>query len=163
NALNAAGALAVSDALEIDPDVAAAAISDAPPLAGRFEVIQTPGACDVVVDFAHNPDGIRRSTEAARAVLRGRRGGALWVVASAPGGGGGAGRRGRRAGKAGDHLILTTQRLRPTEPPGRVAPGLLEGARAATGATLTVECERRDAIAAAVAGAGPGDIVLLLG
>ena len=69
NALNAVGALALADALGIDPDLAADAIGDVPALPRRFELIQTPGACDVVVDFAHNPDGVRRVIAAARAIL----------------------------------------------------------------------------------------------
>jgi UDP-N-acetylmuramoyl-L-alanyl-D-glutamate--2,6-diaminopimelate ligase len=70
---------------------------------------------------------------------------------------------GAAAGRMADHLILTTQRWRVDDPADAVTPGLLEGAQAMDGeTTVTVEPDRSAAIAIALRGARPGDLVLVL-
>jgi UDP-N-acetylmuramoyl-L-alanyl-D-glutamate--2,6-diaminopimelate ligase len=165
NALNIAGALALAEALGIDADLAASAAEATAPLPGRFERVQAGAPFDIVVDFAHNPDGVAQAVRAGRTILQRRGHGVLWVVLSALSlvGDDQARAMGDIAGQTADHLILTTQRWRLEDPADAVTPGLLEGAQAVDGgATVTVEPDRRAAIAVALRAAGPGDLVLVL-
>jgi len=165
NALNLAGAFALAVALGVDVDRAARAIEAVAPLPGRFERVKTDLGFDIVVDFAHNPDGVAQVLDAGRALLTQRRsGGRLIAVVSAIGMFGEAHARamGAAARLRADHLVLTTQRWVLTEPAGRLVPGLREGAESVTGATLAIEPDRRSAIAAALDFAEPGDLLLIL-
>ena len=163
NALNLAGALALADGLEIDPDVALEVLAGVDPLPGRFERVG--GArFDVVVDYAHNPDGIAAALDAGRAILDARGGGRLHVVLSALSlvGSEQAHAMGAAAAARADRLVLTTQRWTPDDPAGVLSPGLLDGARAAARAAIDVEPDRAAAIAAGIGGAAAGDVVLVL-
>jgi UDP-N-acetylmuramoyl-L-alanyl-D-glutamate--2,6-diaminopimelate ligase len=167
NALNIAAALALADALSIDPDIAATAAEATAPLPGRFERVTAAGApFDVVVDYAHNPDGIGHALAAGRTLLAARGGaGRLHVVVSAlsivdPDQ---ARAMGAAARAGADHLVLTTQRWRLEDPRDTLTPGLLEGARSAGGdGALMIEIDRRAAIEQALHAATPGDLVLIL-
>lgn len=162
NALNVAAALALADALGMDPGRAADAIERAAPLPGRFELVSGGRNFDVIVDFAHNPDGVARALEGASAVLRARRAGQLRVVLSTMSfvDAEQARATGAAAAAAADHVILTTQRFRLEDPAGAIHPGLRLGAVGA--AMIAIEPDRRRAIARALCGARPGDIVLIL-
>lgn len=164
NALNIAAALAISDAIGLDPESAAWGISQARPLAGRFERVDGPGETDVIVDFAHNPDGVEQALGAARAVLDSRDGGSLIVVLSSltfvDAAHGHA--LGRGARERADKLILTTQRWNPDDAFDQLGPGLLEGAGSSDHGELAVEPDRRKAIRQAIRDAESGDIVMVL-
>ena len=165
NALNIAGALALADLLGIDSDVAAAALNAAAPLPGRFEPVTAAAGFDVVVDYAHNPDGVAQAVRAGRTILEARGSGELRVVLSALSmvGAEQAREMGRAAGAGADHLVLTTQRWTLDDPSGAITPGLLAGARAAPGdAAPVVEPDRAAAIEYALRTARPGDLVLIL-
>jgi len=165
NALNLGGALVLAVALGVDVDGAARAVGAAAPLPGRFEWVKTDLGVDIVVDFAHNPDGVAQVLDAGRELLTQRRsGGRLIAVVSAIGLFGEAHARaiGAAARLRADHLVLTTQRWVPVEPANRLVPGLQEGAESVTGATLAIEPDRRSAIAAALDFAEPGDLLLIL-
>lgn len=159
-ALNLAGALALTDLLAIAPATAAEAFAATPPLPGRFETFRAPGGFTVVVDFAHNPEGIERTLETARALAR--PGGSLRVVCSA-GFSYLAKTRlmGQAAARWADHLVLTTQRWR-RDLPYALGEGLLEAVEQTAPARLDVELDRAEAIALAVRAAQPGDIVVVL-
>jgi UDP-N-acetylmuramoyl-L-alanyl-D-glutamate--2,6-diaminopimelate ligase len=165
NALNIAAALALADALEIDPDVAAAAVEAAPPLPGRFERVAVEAGFDIVVDYAHNPDGVAQAVRTGRAILAARGSGELRVVLSALSmvGPDQARAMGRAAREGADHVVLTTQRWTLDDPGDALTPGLLDGARAAIGgASPVVEPDRATAIEHALRTAAPGDLVLIL-
>jgi UDP-N-acetylmuramoylalanine-D-glutamate ligase len=165
NALNIAGALALAEALGIDADLAAHAAEATAPLPGRFERVDVDAPFDVVVDFAHNPDGVEQAVRAGRAILQRRGHGALRVVLSALSmvGDDQARAMGAVAAQTADQLILTTQRWRLEDPADAVTPGLLEGALSTDdAATVTVEPDRRAAIAIALSAAATGDLVLVL-
>jgi UDP-N-acetylmuramoylalanine-D-glutamate ligase len=166
NALNAAGALALAVALEVDFDTAAQAVSAAESLPGRFEPVATRLGFDVIVDFAHNPDGVARALDAGRELLQLRhaRGRLIAVVSvlelfGQPH----AMAMGAAARMRADHLILTTQRWLPGERGDRVTPGLREGAESVTGASLEIVPDRRSAIATAIECADVGDVLMVLG
>ncbi|MDX3901385.1 MAG: UDP-N-acetylmuramoyl-L-alanyl-D-glutamate--2,6-diaminopimelate ligase [Sphingobium sp.] len=126
------------------------------PVRGRLEraVISKAGA-PVYVDYAHTPDGLRAAVEALRPHTRGR-----LIVLFGAGGDRDTGKRpemGRVAIEMADHVIVTDDNPR-SEEPSLIRAAVMAGAPGATEIG-----GRRDAIAAAIAQAGPDDIVLLAG
>ena len=153
NALTAAGLV-----LATGGDVAAtlAALARLQPVRGRLEraVIARSGA-PVYVDYAHTPDAL----EAAISALKPHAAGRLIVVFGA-GGDRDTGKReamGAIAAAMADHVIVTDDNPR-SEDPATIRAMVMKGAPGA------VEIgSRRDAIGAAIAEAGPDDIVLVAG
>jgi UDP-N-acetylmuramoyl-L-alanyl-D-glutamate--2,6-diaminopimelate ligase len=164
NALNVAAALALSGALGIEPEAAHGAIASAAPVPGRFELIREARDFDVLVDFAHNPDGVRCVCGTARQVLERRGGGRLIAVlstlASADEQLGRA--IGTVAGSMTDDLVLTVGQQRKMSTVAESSPGLIEGARDSAESLEMVD-DRRVGIRNALSRARPGDIVLILG
>lgn len=153
NALTAAGLVIASGG-----DVAAtiANLARLQPVHGRLEraVITGKGA-PVYVDYAHTPDAI----EAAIAALKPHAPGRLIVLIGA-GGDRDAGKRepmGQVAAAHADVVIVTDDNPR-SEDPAAIRAEVMRGAPDATEIA-----DRREAIAAAIAMAGPEDIVLLTG
>ena len=164
NALNLAGALALADSMGINPEHAASAIEGMAPLPGRFERLPGPHGSEVIVDYAHNPDGVAQMISAGRAELTAKGQGSLRVVMSALTlvGFDQTHAMGRIAATGADHLVLTTQRWNPEEAAGVLPPGLLEGALSAGAVTPEVETDRRAAIELALGAADEGDLILVL-
>ena len=166
NALNALAALALADALRVPAKRAAAAIGSTAAVPGRFQVIDGDQPFDVVVDYAHNPDGLRRTLDAARALTGARGSGScLRVVCSAPRIRNEHQRRlmGRIAASRADHLILTTERWPETDASIELPAGFDEGARERPIGLCEVVLDRSDAIERALRAARPGDLVMILG
>ena len=153
NALTAAG-LVIATGGDVGQTIAA--LARLQPVRGRLEraVIARSGA-PVYVDYAHTPDAI----EAAIAALRPHVNGKLIVVIGA-GGDRDPGKRrpmGEAAARLADRVIVTDDNPR-SEDPALIRAQVMMGAPGATEIA-----SRRDAIAAAIAGAGSEDIVLLTG
>ncbi len=126
------------------------------PVRGRLEraVLSRAGA-PVYVDYAHTPDAI----EAAIAALRPHAKGRLILMFGA-GGDRDVGKRPEMAAVAArlaDRVIVTDDNPR-SEDPAAIRRDILAGAPDATEIG-----DRREAIAAAIAAAGPDDVVLLAG
>ncbi len=157
---NALAALLGAEAMGVPREAAIEALAAAPPPRGRFEVVSE--RPHVVVDYAHSPDALARTLEAARALLDADgRGGALWVVFGA----GGARDREKRgpmgaAARVADHVVLTNDNPRDERPESIVAQ-ILEGL--GDHPSARVELERHLAIRHAVQCAAPNDAVLLCG
>jgi UDP-N-acetylmuramoyl-L-alanyl-D-glutamate--2,6-diaminopimelate ligase len=123
---------------------------------GRFEPVDEGQDFGVLVDYAHTPDSLENVLRAARELARGR----LHVVFGA----GGDRDRGKRplmgavARRVADRLIVTSDNPR-SEPPEAIIAAILEGA----GPDAETEVDRRTAIAKAVEGAEPGDVVVIAG
>ena len=153
NALVAAGLVIATGG---DVKATLAALSRLQPVRGRLEraVITRTGA-PVYVDYAHTPDAL----EAAIAALKPHAAGRLIVVFGA----GGDRDRGKReamgqvAVTQADRVIVTDDNPR-SEDPAAIRAEVLKGAKAA----MEIG-DRREAIAAAVRGAGTQDIVLIAG
>ncbi|WP_445192035.1 UDP-N-acetylmuramoyl-L-alanyl-D-glutamate--2,6-diaminopimelate ligase [Sphingomonas sp. Tas61C01] len=153
NALVAAG-LVIATGGELTTTLQA--LSRLQPVRGRLEraVITRTGA-PVYVDYAHTPDAL----EAAIAALKPHASGRLIVVFGA----GGDRDRGKReamgqvAVTQADRVIVTDDNPR-SEDPAAIRADILKGAKAA----MEIG-DRREAIAAAVRGAGTQDIVLIAG
>ena len=126
------------------------------PVRGRLEraAISRAGA-PVYVDYAHTPDAIEAAIAALRPHARAR-----LIVMFGAGGDRDTGKRpemGAAAARLADHVIVTDDNPR-SEDPAAIRRDVLAGAPGA------VEIAgRREAIAAAIAEAGPDDIVLLAG
>jgi len=132
------------------------AMSRVAPVRGRLErAVISPAGAPVYVDYAHTPDAV----EAAIAALRGHVDARLIVVLGA-GGDRDEGKRvamGAVAARSGDIVIVTDDNPR-SEDPAAIRRALMSGAPGA------IEIgDRREAIAAAVAMAKSGDIILVAG
>ena len=153
NALTAAGLVLATGG---DLKATLAGLSRLQPVRGRLErAVITRSGAPVYVDYAHTPDAL----EAAIAALKPHAAGRLIVVFGA----GGDRDTGKRkpmgaAAAAGADLVIVTDDNPRSEDPAAIRAQVLEGAPEAREIG-----GRRDAIAAAIAEAGPEDIVLLAG
>ncbi|MDB5696782.1 MAG: UDP-N-acetylmuramoyl-L-alanyl-D-glutamate--2,6-diaminopimelate ligase [Sphingomonas bacterium] len=131
------------------------------PVRGRLErAAITRSGAPVYVDYAHTPDAIAAAASALKphAGSQGSKGRLILVFGA--GGDRDAGKRedmGRVAIESADRVIVTDDNPR-TEDPAAIRAAVLKGAIGAAEIG-----DRRDAIATAVADAGPQDIVLIAG
>ena len=159
NLENALAAAAGGLQLDVAPEAIATGLFSLESVPGRLEPIETGAPFDVIIDYAHNEDGLKRSLLAARELASGR----LIVVFGCPGERDRDKRpkMGRVAGALSDLAILTTDDCY-GEPPGQILDEAETGL-AASGKPYLRIADRRQAIAAALAEAGPGDLVLVAG
>ena len=156
NVRNALVAAEMAVAAGVAPAVVARGISAAPPVPGRMERVPG-GPVDVVVDYAHTPDGLDQVVAALDEVTEGR-----LIVVFGCGGDRDASKRPLMgaAAAAADVVVLTSDNPR-SEDPGAIIDAVRTGIPAGT--DLTVEPDRRRAIGLAVDAAHPGDTVLIAG
>ncbi len=163
NVANAIGALAAAVAAGIELPVAASGISACTGVPGRMERVQDPDperALVAFVDYAHTPEAVSRAITAVRTGSNGR----VLVVLGA-GGDRDTEKRpemGRAAAALADQVVVTDDNPR-SEDPGAIRATLLAGARSVRSTGVQEVADRAGAIAAAVAAAAPGDVVLVLG
>jgi len=157
NVANALLALASLTAIGVDPEVAAVGIAACPGVPGRLERVAAPGPVLGVVDYAHKPDAVVAALAALRESTKGR----LICVIGAGGDRDRAKRAvmGRAATQGADLVIVTDDNPR-TEDPAVIRAEVLRGI---TGGQVIEVAGRRAAIDEAVALAGPGDVIALLG
>jgi UDP-N-acetylmuramoyl-L-alanyl-D-glutamate--2,6-diaminopimelate ligase len=158
---NVSNALAVATAaleLGIDEDTIVAGIAAAPQVPGRMERVEAGQPFEVIVDYAHSPDGIENVLAAAREMTDGR-------VIAVFGAGGDKDREkrpmmGEAAARLADVVVLTSDNPR-SEDPMAIIDAIRGGT---TGATeVLVEPDRRGAIELALARAEAGDVVVIAG
>ncbi|MBM3469527.1 MAG: UDP-N-acetylmuramoyl-L-alanyl-D-glutamate--2,6-diaminopimelate ligase [Armatimonadetes bacterium] len=163
NVANALAALAVGITQELPLEAMADALAAMPGIPGRFESIEEGQPFAVVVDYAHTPDGLENVLRSAREVTGGR----LIAVFGC----GGDRDRPKRPVMGGiaaswaDLVVVTSDNPRTEDPRSiidEIRPGV-EAAAARRGVRVQIEPDRRRAIAAAVAEARPGDLVLIAG
>ena len=133
------------------------AVTRLQPVRGRLErAVIAPNGTPVYVDYAHTPDAL----EAAIAALRPHVAGRLITVFGA-GGDRDHGKRGPMGEVAAAHsdLVIVTDDNPRGEDPAAIRAAVLQGA----GDAAREVGDRRAAIAAAIAEAGPKDIVLVAG
>ena len=157
NRANALCAFAMLRGVGVASGAAAAGLA-AVSVPGRLEVVPVTGAHGItgIVDYAHSPDAIERVIAAVREDHAGR----VIVVLGA---GGDRDRAKRplmgRAARLADEVIITDDNPR-SEDPAAIRQAVLEGVQ---GVPARIVADRREAIAEAVARAGAGDTVLVLG
>lgn len=163
NAANATSALALADGLGLPRETTLAALAAAPPVPGRFEVVETACPFDVVVDLGYTVDSVTKVLATARALVAPRRGRLIAVLAV-------VGRVGPMIGadvaaaarRHSDHLILSGTSYY-GEPRLVTLARMAAGARAASGGSCEIVIDRRAAIARAIELARSGDLVAILG
>jgi UDP-N-acetylmuramoyl-L-alanyl-D-glutamate--2,6-diaminopimelate ligase len=171
NVANALAALAVGLTQDVPLATIAEALAAMPGIPGRFESVDEGQPFAVIVDYAHTPDGLENVLRTAREITRGRT-----VVVFGCGGDRDRTKRpqmGRIAAEWADHVIVTSDNPRTEDPEAIIAeirPGVNDAmaagavARGAQGAVRAeFDPDRRRAIAAAIAAARAGDIVVVAG
>jgi UDP-N-acetylmuramoyl-L-alanyl-D-glutamate--2,6-diaminopimelate ligase len=162
NVANALLAVATCVAAGVDAAVAAAALETVE-VPGRMQPIDRGQDFLAVVDYAHKPAALA----AVLAGLRAQRSGRIAVVVGA-GGDRDAAKRplmGEVAARGAQLVVITDDNPR-TEDPAAIRAALAAGVAAVPAAErgeMRVIGDRAAAIAAAVAWAGPGDVVLVAG
>lgn len=159
NVENSVCAAAAAIELGVAPRKVFAALENVVPAAGRAQRLALDTPFDVVIDYAHTPDGLQKILEALRPVCRGR-----LICVFGCGGDRDREKRplmGAAAVSGSDHVILTADNPR-TENPRSIMDDILVGM---TDASIPVEPveDRAEAIAKAVSIAKPGDLILLAG
>ncbi|MDH3681861.1 MAG: UDP-N-acetylmuramoyl-L-alanyl-D-glutamate--2,6-diaminopimelate ligase [Acidimicrobiia bacterium] len=164
NVANALAAASAAVAAGIDTNDIADALCATQPVRGRFELIQVGQPFTLAVDYAHTPDALDAVLDASRQVAVGR-----VIVVFGCGGDRDQDKRpemGLVVDRAADVAVVTSDNPR-SEDPDRiiedVVSGMTSGAGGGPAARIIVEPDRRKAIAAAVAAAGAGDLVLIAG
>lgn len=164
NVHNVAGASAVLLESGLDAHTLVDAVADLPQVPGRFQ--RVPAAkergIEVIVDYAHTDDALRALLEVAREVTDAQGGDSRLIVVY-----GAAGERdpakrapmGQVASRFGDVNIITTDDSY-SEDPQTIADEVMSGADPAD---TRIVLDRREAIAAALAQARPGDVVVVAG
>lgn len=157
---NALGAIAACGKLGIPPEECAAALATFPGVAGRMEVVPTPGKpYTLLIDYAHTPDALENVLKTVRGFAQNR-------VIAVFGCGGDREREkrplmGHIAGKLADLTIITSDNPR-TEEPMAIIRDILPGIAGAEDKYI-VEPDRRGAIALAMGRAAAGDVIVLCG
>ncbi|MBK6560131.1 MAG: UDP-N-acetylmuramoyl-L-alanyl-D-glutamate--2,6-diaminopimelate ligase [Dehalococcoidia bacterium] len=163
NVMNALAAAGAGVACGASVQEIARGLTEAPGVPGRMERIVAGQPFEVIVDYAHTGDAVRKVLEVLRAVCKGQ----LIVVVGAAGERD-PGRRfgvGRAAAEGADFSVFTNEDPRSEDPTaivreiGRHA----EGAGKTRGSDFIEVEDRREAIAAALERARAGDIVVILG
>lgn len=125
---------------------------------GRFQTLPNATGVGVLVDYAHTPDALEKLLQSARELTEGRLitvfgcGGDRQTTKRAP--------MGRIASELSDVTYITSDNPR-TEDPVFIANEVKSGVLG--GRDVRVIVDRRVAIAEAIAGANPGDVVVLAG
>ncbi len=160
NVANALLATVMLRQLDVPAEAIAAGLRTAT-VPGRMEAFTREDGLAVIVDYAHTPDAVELALQAARSATKGR----LFAIVGC-GGDRDPGKRpamGAAAARTADVVIVTDDNPR-SEDPAAIRAAALAGARAAVpGVDLHEIGDRRQAIASAIALAGPGDTVVVLG
>lgn len=159
NVANATGAIATAVTLGIDAEVAADGVAACAGVPGRMQRVPNDRGIRAYVDYAHTPDAVERAIEATPGRV---------IVVVGCGGDRDSDKRpkmGHAAARLAQVVFVTDDNPR-SEDPAAIRAAVMAGAMSVPadqrGHVLEV-ADRREAIAAAVAAAEPGDAVLLLG
>jgi len=134
-------------------------IHNAPQVAGRFERVEAGQSFTVIVDYAHTPDGLENLLTTARGITKNK-----LITVFGCGGDRDRTKRpimGSIAGKYSDYSVITSDNPRTEDPNtiiAEVEKGMIEVSH-----SYMIEPSRRAAIAAAIALAGAGDVVVIAG
>jgi UDP-N-acetylmuramoyl-L-alanyl-D-glutamate--2,6-diaminopimelate ligase len=159
---NALAAVGSGIALGIPLDRIRAGLAAAPPVPGRFELVECGQDFGVVVDYAHKPDALERLLSSARK-LNPRR----LITIFGCGGDRDRGKRplmGRIAARLSDLVIVTSDNPR-SEDPAAIIADIVAGVAEVDpgGRRHRTELDRSAAIHLAIELARPGDLLLIAG
>lgn len=161
NVYNMTAAASLAYTIGIDLDRIVEGVANLETVPGRFEYVANDRGYDIVVDYAHTPDGLEKLLEAARAVTKKR-----IILVLGIDGDRDQGKRpimGEIAARMTDRIMLTDLESH-YEDPASIRQMLFEGIKKAGGAAKTTEiADRREAIEKALSIATPGDMILITG
>jgi UDP-N-acetylmuramoyl-L-alanyl-D-glutamate--2,6-diaminopimelate ligase len=158
NLYNALAALTWADRAGLPLTVIRAALAGLKGAPGRFERVDAGQTFTVIVDYAHTPDGLQNVLRAARDITTGR-----LITVFGCGGNRDRTKRplmGRIAGQLSDFSVVTSDNPR-NEDPQNIIDDIIAGIPPQ--AEICRLEDRRQAIAAALAAAKPGDTVVVAG
>ncbi|RAU99162.1 UDP-N-acetylmuramoyl-L-alanyl-D-glutamate--2,6-diaminopimelate ligase [Paenibacillus sp. YN15] len=162
NVYNTLGAVAVCLLEGVSLEQAIKSLESIPPVEGRMEAVGEGQEFQVLVDYAHTPDGLENALAAVKEVTEGR-------VITVFGCGGDRDRTkrpimGKIAARFSDYVFVTSDNPRSENPEAilrDIEPGVLEAGFAAENYQLIAD--RREAIQKAIEMASPKDVVLIAG
>ncbi len=162
NVSNIAAAVSAGHALGIDMETLRRGIKAVSAVRGRFERMASSRGWTAIVDYAHTPDALANCLRTIRELLGADHAGRLVTVFGAGGDRDRAKRplMGAAAASLSDRVILTSDNPR-SEDPEAIIREIASGLPA--GYPVVIEPDRRKAIADALSGALPGDVVLIAG
>ena len=161
NAMNSLAAATAAAAIGIDVHVVAEGLRTAPPVPGRFEPVHAGQAFDVIVDFAHTPDGLREVLTAARDAA----GDGNVIAVFGCGGDRDREKRpemGAVAAELADRVVVTSDNPR-SEDPMAIINAITQGVPDDYRDRVVTEPNRRQAFSAAFQMAHAGDVVVIAG
>lgn len=163
NVSNSLAAATVAAGLGVDVVDIVAGLAAAGTVAGRYQAVSVDTPFDVIVDYAHTPDALRRVLESTREVVV--PGGKIILVFGCGGDRDTAKRpmMGTVAALGADRVIVTSDNPR-SEEPMDIAQQILFGIDDVVGRShVSVELDRRSAIELALMMARRGDVVIIAG
>jgi UDP-N-acetylmuramoyl-L-alanyl-D-glutamate--2,6-diaminopimelate ligase len=166
NVANALAAVTAAAALGAPADAITEGLANLVRVPGRFDLVERGQDFAVVVDYAHTPDGLGRVLAAARDLTGA---GAVRPRVIAVFGCGGDRDRtkrplmGRAAAEHADVVFVTSDNPRSEAPEAIMAEIEAGIAEAPPRLGYQLIADREEAIEAAIAGAGPGDVVVIAG
>ncbi|WP_084211447.1 UDP-N-acetylmuramoyl-L-alanyl-D-glutamate--2,6-diaminopimelate ligase [Pseudonocardia acaciae] len=165
NVANALLALACLDRVGVPASVAAEGMAGVS-VPGRLERVDLGQPYLALVDYAHKPGAVAALLDTLRARLTGTGSGGRLIVVLGCGGDRDAAKRplmGAEAARRAELLVITDDNPR-NEDPALIRAAMRAGALAAGPLDEVIEVgDRRDAIAAAVSRARPGDVLVVAG
>ena len=163
NVLNSLAAATVAASLGVDVVDIVSGLAAAGTVAGRYQAVSADTPFDVIVDYAHTPDALRRVLDSTREVIV--PGGKIILVFGCGGDRDTAKRpmMGMVAALGADRVIVTSDNPR-SEEPSDIAQQIMSGIDDAVGRShVSVELDRRSAIELALMTARKGDVVIIAG
>jgi len=160
NVVNALAAAGAAVALGIDAKTIGEGIGRLEAVPGRLEAVEWDGPFRVLVDYAHTHDALGNVLRAVRAITEKK-----LIVVFGCGGDRDKSKRpkmGAEASALADKIFVTSDNPR-TEEPEEIIKQIMVGISGRARRHTEVMCDRREAIHAALASAGPGDVVLVAG
>ena len=162
NFMNSLAAATAAAKLGVAPYDIARGLAVAGPVAGRFEAVNAGQLFAVIVDYAHTPDALQNVLDSARLVANG----AKVIVVFGCGGDRDHDKRpemGRIAASSADIVVVTSDNPR-SENPQDITAQICSGMGPAIAhGVVSIEHDRRAAIALAFAQARAGDVVVIAG
>jgi UDP-N-acetylmuramoyl-L-alanyl-D-glutamate--2,6-diaminopimelate ligase len=162
NASNLLAVYAASELLGASEKEILTILSDLYPVAGRLEVIKSPGGISGIVDYAHTPDALQNVIDTINKV---RQGGVQLITVVGAGGDRDRTKRPKMAAisaEGSSKVILTSDNPR-TEDPEKILDEMEAGITPDLKRKTLRISDRREAIRAAVMFAVKGDVILIAG
>ncbi|MDR7870086.1 MAG: UDP-N-acetylmuramoyl-L-alanyl-D-glutamate--2,6-diaminopimelate ligase [Tissierellaceae bacterium] len=159
NIYNALAAAACCYGLGIDINIIKEGLESFNGVKGRFELIESNKDFNIIIDFAHTPDGIKEALKAVDKFTKGRK-----IIVFGAGGDRDKSKRpemGKIAGQYSDFVIVTSDNPR-NEDPQEIAEDIVKGLKQ-TNTDYKVILDRKEAINYAIINSVCNDTILITG